>query len=436
MPTDRTRLAVLAGMHASLSPMHTAVAANGLAQVTFLVDAQERARYPELWSVAEALCPTTLVDFADVAQCIQAVRSFGAERALTFVDRLCGLAADLNRALGVATDLVPLWGQKDAQRAALHRAGVSPIPAARVASAADLRRFVAMQDLPVIVKPLDGVSGRDVWPVEESAQLNAAVAALWPDGSPTQPMLAERFVVGDTRAEPHLADYVSAEIFRCGGRTAAAFVTDRLRVMPPCRETGLVLPSSLPADISRDAIRTAEAALDAVGAGDGAFHVELKPRTGGAMVVEVNGRLGGYIARLAAHAAGVDLGAAAITAALGRPPELDLIWRRYALVLLFQPPPQAYRVSSAPSRSAVTELPGVLGVDDIANVGTAVDWRDGSNSAVSTVWLGADSPGELHCRLVDVAGFLTRAFEFVDQDGVRTTDRTWLEALAGQEAST
>lgn len=436
MPTNRPCLAVLAGIDASLSPMDTATAADGLAELVFLVDTTETIRHPQLWAVAEALGRTAVVDFDDLDGCARAVRSVGADHVLSFVDRRCGLAADLNRVLGVATDQAPMWGRKDAQRAALVRAGVSPIPAARVAGADELWRFVAAQGLPVILKPLDGFSGRDVWPLHDPSRVADAAIALWPDGSPARPMLAERFLVGDARSEPHLADYVSAEIFRCRGRTAAAFVTDRLKVMAPCRETGLVLPSSLPSDTAADAIRTAEAALDAVGAADGAFHVELKPRASGSAIIEVNGRLGGYIPRLAAYGAGADLGAAAIAAAIGQPPKLDLAWRRCALVLLFQAPPQACGVSAVPTRATVAKLPGVLAVEEFATAGTGVDWRDGSRSAVCTVWIGADSANELHSRLIDVAEFLTETFVFVDQDGARTTDRAWLDDMAGQETRT
>jgi hypothetical protein len=427
-------LAVLAGMDASLSPMDTAAAAVDLADLVFLVDTREATRHPELRVVAAALGQTAMVDFDDVDGCLQAVRSAAADRVISFVDRLCGLAAAVNRGLGVDADRPSVWGIKDAQRAVLRQAGVSPVPAARVADAVGLRRFLTAHGLPVILKPVGGVSSRDVWPLHDPSQVADAVSALWPDGSPARPMLVERFLVGDTRAEPHLADYVSAEIFRCGGRTAAAFVTDRLRPMAPCRETGLVLPSSLPPDVAAEAIQTAQAALDAVHAADGAFHVELKPRASGSEIVEVNGRLGGFIARLAAYGAGADLGAAAITAAIGRPPELDLTWRRCVLVLLFQPPAQARGVSAVPARSAVAKLPGVIAVDDLAAAGTEVDWRDGSDGAVVKVWLGADSADELHSRLIKVAEFLTETFVFVGPDGARTTGRAWLDEIAGEGA--
>ncbi|WP_194923049.1 ATP-grasp domain-containing protein [Catenulispora pinisilvae] len=434
MPASRPRLAVLTGVGGSLSTLDSAAAAADLADLVFLVDAREAARYPDLQAVATALGPTAVVDFGDVDGCLSAAKSAGADRAISFVDRLCALAAAVNRGLGIAAGRTPTWGKKDVQRALLRESGVSQVPAARVAGAADLTRFLDAHGMPAILKPVGGVSSRDIWLLRDPAEAAAAVAALWPDGTPGPAMLVERFLVGDTRAQPHLADYVSAEVFRCGGQVAAAFVTDRLRPMDPCRETGLVLPSLLAPDAAAEVIRTASAALDAVGAADGAFHVELKPRAAGSEIVELNGRLGGFIAKLAAYGAGADLGAAAIAAAIGRPPELDLAWRRCVLVLLFQPPASARRISAVPERSAVAKLPGVIAVEALATAGTTVDWRDGSDGAVAHVWIGADSADALHTRLLQVAEYLTETFVFVGRDGARTLDRAWLDQIAGKES--
>ena len=433
MPGDRVRLAVLTGLGGSLSTLDVAKSAAGLADLVFLVDAREADRHPELRAVATALGRTTVVDFGDVDGCVRAVRSAAADRAISFVDRLCGLTAAVNRGLGVDLDRTSTWGRKDAQRALLRANGTSRVPAARVEGAADLTRFLDIHGMPAILKPVDGVSSRDIWLLRDPEEAAAAVSAVWPDGS-LAPMLVERFLVGDVRAQPHLADYVSAEIFRHGGQVGAAFVTDRLRPMAPCRETGLVLPSQLGPDATAEVIRTAQAGLNTIDAADGAFHVEVKPRASGSEIVELNGRLGGYIARLAAYGAGADLGAAAIATAIGRPPVLDLVWRRCVLVLLFLPPMSARWMSAVPRRSALLTLPGVLAVDDLGSAGAAVDWRQGSDSAVVTVWIEADSAEALHARLITVAEYLTETFVFVRPDGARTIDRTWLDEIAGQES--
>lgn len=413
MPADR--LAVLAGPQASLTPTEVAAAADGLVELVFLVDRAGGAAADEVRAVAGALAPTVAVDLADPDAGLAAVRDSGARAVTTFTDGLCGAAARLTERLGGPP--APAWGHKDEQRRALRAAGVSRVRSAVVTGGASLRAFVDAVGLPVVVKPTGGAASRDTWLLRTAADV-AGYAA-------TGPMLAEEFIAGETRPQPQLADYVSVEVFRPGG----AFVTDRLVPAWPCRETGLVLPSVLPAGEQAPLVAAAGAALDSLGATAGVAHVELKPARPAPDVVEVNGRLGGFVGRLARYGAGVDLGREALRCALGEPAELDLHWRRSVLVLLFQAPAGADRVVRAPSRREVARRPGVLAVDEIQPAGTVVDWRNGTNAAVAWVWLAADDPAGLRARLADLAGFLGDAFGFADRHGRPVRDQDWLDRM-------
>jgi hypothetical protein len=358
------------------------------------------------------------VDFGDPDACLAAVRDSGAAAVTTFTDGLCGLAARLTERLGGPP--AAAWGRKDQQRRALRAAGVSRVRSAVVEDEASVRAFVRAVGLPVVVKPTGGAASRDTWLLRTEPDVTDFVRRPAPG-----PMLAEQFITGAPRPQPHLADYVSVEAFRPGG----AFVTDRLAPAWPCRETGLVLPSVLTPAEQAPLVAAAAGALDCLGATAGVFHVELKPAHPAPDVVEVNGRLGGFITRLVRYGTGADLGRQSLCCALGRPVELDLSWQRCVLVLLFQPPREAARVVRAPSRREVGRRPGVLAVDEVSPVGTAVDWRNGTNFAVAWVWLAADDPAGLRARLLDLAGYLGDAFGFADDHGGRVTDRGWLELI-------
>ncbi len=413
MPADR--LAVLAGPQASLTPTEVAAAADGLVELVFLVDRAGGAAAEQVRAVAGALAPTMAVDLADTDAGLAAVRDSGARAVTTFTDALCGPTARLAERLGGPP--APAWGRKDEQRRALRAAGVSRVRSAVVTGQASLRDFVGEVGLPVVVKPTGGAASRDTWLLRSEADVAAYAGA--------GPMLAEQFIVGEPRPQPQLADYVSVEVFRPGG----AFVTDRLAPAWPCRETGLVLPSVLPAAEQPPLVAAAGSALDRLGATAGVFHVELKPGRPAPEVVEVNGRLGGFVGRLVRYGTGVDLGRQALRCALGEPAELDLRWRRSVLVLLFQAPAGAARVVRAPSRREVARRPGVLAVDDIQPAGAAVDWRNGTNAAVAWVWLAADDGAGLRARLADLAGFLGDAFGFADRTGRPVRDQDWLDRI-------
>lgn len=430
------RVAVLAGPEESLSPAEIARSADGLADYCFLLDVGDSsASARALHTVASALAPTTLVDFKDMDACRDAVRNSGAHAVTTFTDRFCLIAAKLDAEIRGSTTVQPQWGRKDLQRRTLREAGVSQVKSANVDGAESLLAFVRSVGLPVVVKPTGGAASRDTWLLAAKSDIDEFLR-LSGAGEPGISMFAEQFIVGEPSAAPHLADYVSAEVFRSGSAgprddraLSRAFVTDRLVPAWPCRETGLVVPSAMAPGLQESVIAVAEQALDALRAANGVFHVEIKPARPSPEVIEVNGRLGGFIARLVRYGTGADLGRLALCCALGRDEDLDLRWDKCVLVLLFQPPARAERIVKAPSRRAIARRPGVLAVDEISPAGTIVNWRNGTNLAVAWVWLAADSHAELRARLLDVAEFLAGEFSFADEAGRQVEDQTWIEQI-------
>lgn len=434
---DLPRLAVLAGPEESLSPAEVARSADGLADYWFLLDGGDTSAGAEaLRTVASALAPTAVVDFADTEACRQAIRRNGADAVTTFTDKFCPIAARLNADVQGTSMTLPPWGRKDLQRRMLLDAGLSRVQSVRVENEESVRTFVRSAGLPVVVKPTSGAASRDTWLLAAEPDIVDFVNS-WGGGEPGRPMIAEQFIVGEPPVAPHLADYGSVEVFRsrCPARPgdtvpSQAFVTDRLVPAWPCRETGLVLPSAMPTERQRSVIAMAEKALDALHAANGTYHVEVKPAKPVPEVIEVNGRLGGFLARLVRYGTGGDLGRVALNCALGHDADLDLSWDRCVLVLLFQPPGRARRIVAAPSRRAITRFPGVLAVDKVSPAGTTVDWRDGTNLAIAWVWIAADNHVELRARLLAVVDFLASEFDFTDEAGEPVVDRSWADQLA------
>jgi hypothetical protein len=435
-------VAVLLGPEESLSPAQVAGAADGVARLLFVLDSGDTSDSAAvLHTVAEALAPTVVVDFGDPAACLAAVD--GVAAVTTFTDRLCGVTARLRAGVTGTSGPLPPWGHKDVQRRLLRDAGVSRVRSARVDGPGELREFADSAGLPIVVKPVGGAASQDTWLLSGEPDLHEFLRRA-DGGPPGQDMFAEQFIVGEPAPAPHLADYVSAEIFRCGPTigpatgpgggavtdlAVRAFVTDRLVPAWPCRETGLVLPSARPADRQEAIVAAAQRAIDALGAGDGVFHVELKPARPEPEIIEVNGRLGGFIARLVGYGTGQDLGRAALNCALGRLPDLDLRWDRCVLVLLFQPPARATEIVRAPSRRELVRRPGVLAVDQLHPAGTSVDWRRGTNFPAALLWLAGDGHDELRARLLDVAEFLTEEFTFAGPDGRTLAGSAWLDLI-------
>jgi len=433
---DHPRLAVLAGPEASLAPADIARSSENLVDFVFVLDSNDSsAKAQDLRLVAEALAPSITIDLRNFDACTAALRGMGATAVTTFTDQLCMVTARLDANLkGTSAPTIP-WGRKDALRQMLRTAGLSQVASALVSDETSLQAFIRSVGLPIVVKPIDGAASRDTWLMKQDSDVREFLRGSGIRHG-RKDLFAERFIVGKAPPASHLADYVSVEVFRFGesehmsrSRRTYAFVTDRLPPAWPCRETGFSVPSSWPPEEQESLKTMAVKALDALGATTGVFHVEMKPAQPIPEIIEINGRLGGFLNHLVRHGTGVDLGRMALSCALDGDEVLDLRWKRCVIILLFQPPARAAGITASPSRRNIAQLPGVVSVDGICPPGMAIDWRNGTNFWAVQVSITADDHEVLRARLIDVATYLADEFTYVDNAGRTVTDRTWLEHL-------
>jgi biotin carboxylase len=160
-------------------------------------------------------------------------------------------------------------------------------------------------------------------------------------------------------------------------------VTGKFPLAPPLRETGYVVPSTLPESARLRVLDLATAALGALRVRHGATHIEIKLTPAGPRIIEVNGRVGGYVADLIRRATGYDLIRAAITAALGRPcaPPATAA-SRCAFQYFVTPPMDAVGLNDLGGLETLAQRRG-LTVEPVASVGDRLDWRRGTLTYVA-----------------------------------------------------
>ncbi|MGA5729166.1 ATP-grasp domain-containing protein [Streptomyces seoulensis] len=255
---------------------------------------------------------------------LDAIAALGAGRpagVTTSSDYFVPVAAETAHALGLPGPdpaAVTRCRHKGHQRAALAAAGV-PVAAHTLVTDADAALdAVRRTGLPVVLKPADGSGSTGVRlcrSLEEAVRHTAALLARTHNerGIPTAPgLLVEEYLDGPE---------FSVEVF---GRTPVAVVGKHLGEAPHFVETGHDVPAPVPDDTARVLADTAVAAIEALGLGHGAAHVELRLTARGPVLIEVNPRLaGGMIPELIRSARGIDLVAAQVGAALGRRPDLE-----------------------------------------------------------------------------------------------------------------
>ncbi|MEV1025582.1 ATP-grasp domain-containing protein [Streptomyces sp. NPDC050264] len=242
---------------------------------------------------------------------------------------------------------------KGRQHAALAAAGVPVAAQTWATDAVTAADAVRRLGAPAILKPADGSGSTGVRLCAGAGDADRHAALLLARthnerGIPTVPgLLIEEYVDGPE---------FSVEVF---GRTPVAVVGKHLGAAPYFVESGHDVPAAVPTGTARLLADTAVAAVEALGLGHGAAHVELRLAARGPVVIEVNPRLaGGMIPELVRAALGIDLVAAQVGAALGDLPDLKPRSARHAsLRFLVVEEPSVLEEVPVPAEPSVLEEP-------------------------------------------------------------------------------
>jgi len=341
----------------------------------------------------------TTVDIAGMSddQAAAALGTFEPNGIVAYADAHMATASALADRLGLTyhdSAVTARLVDKLTQRRALRDGGL-PVPRCvdipPSLSADDMVALVGDIMFPVVLKPRHGAASRDTVLVHDAAQL--AELATQPCGS-VSPMVVEEYMVGASPPpSAHFADYVSVESVVVDGHINHVAVTGRLPQAEPFRETGLIIPSDFDQSVVEATLDVATEAIGALGVRTGCLHTEIKVTTAGLRVIEVNGRLGGFVPEVLALAApGINLFEISQRAALGEhltfadPVPTD----RIGYVVVGQPPQWAHRVAGVDGLDRLADVPGVSSVSLSRQPGDSVDWRKGSHEYVFSV-LGAAS---------------------------------------------
>lgn len=203
---------------------------------------------------------------------------------------------------------------KSLQRARLRECGVDEVRSQPLRSAADWPAALAKIGLPAVLKPAHGCGSRDTYLVSRPEQGRQLADRLL--GAGTDYVL-EEYLVG--RPCQPFGDFVSVESIVSPAGIQHVAITGKLPMAPPFREVGHCWPSPLGEQEAEQVKALVGRAVSALGVTLGLTHTEIKLTPDGPRVIEVNGRLGGYINDFARNAFGINLVEIAGRLALGLP---------------------------------------------------------------------------------------------------------------------
>jgi biotin carboxylase len=391
---DRPVLAIVYG-EGSVSAMKLKESAAEVCDLVWVVDSTEFTD-PLMGRLLRKL--GARLDIAGMSddEAADALRALGPDGIVAYADQQMPTASALAERLeldyhdGAVTERLT---DKVAQRTALGAGGL-PVPRSALVpqtpTPGDIESLATGIEFPVVLKPRHGAASRDTILVDDLAHLGKVLAEASP--STADAMVIEEYLVGASPApSAHFADYVSVESVVVAGEISHMAVTGRTMPDEPFRETGLVIPSDFSSSAVKAILEVATSAISALGVRTGFLHTEIKMTVAGPRVIEVNGRLGGFVPQVLALAApGINLFEMSQQVALGshfafaEPVPTD----RVGYVICEQPPQSAHHVARVGGLDRLAEFPGVDAVSLSRQPGDEVDWRKGSHEYVYSV-LGA-----------------------------------------------
>jgi hypothetical protein len=419
--TDRRPVVAIVYGDGAMSAMALSEAASGLCDIVWVVDT---AAVTERWMLRLLPKLGTMLDIAGMsdAEAADLLRSRQPDGITAYADAQIGTASVLAAALGLdyfGLDVADRLLDKVVQRQALQDGGL-PVPRCLVVPPTptphDADVLAEAVEFPVVLKPRHGSASRHTYLVRDATHLGALFDELSADGQDGTDMIVEEYMEEAAAApSPHFGDYVSVESVVSHGRISHLAVTGRLPAAKPFRETGLIIPSDFAPALVEEILEVAGHAITALGIRTGCLHTEIKLTDKGVRVIEVNGRIGGFVApTLALAAPGLNFIEISLRVALGQHVVFESLvpTPHVGYVVVGQPPLGAHRVANVTGLDLVAKYPGVDAVSLSRQPGDDVDWRKGSHEYVFSVLGAAPDSDSVEALEQFIADTVTVTYEW------------------------
>lgn len=265
--------------------------------------------------------------------------------------------------------------------------------------------FATKVNYPVVVKPMTDSASVGVTLCWSPDEIKVAFTTL--NSSPVN-IRGQRKRRGVLIEEYMLGLEVSVESILVKGERHFYGVTDKnISSHPYFVEIGDTFPSQLPDQIQDECIRTAKAALEAVGHDFGVSHVELKITKSGVKVVEVNGRVAGNeITNLVSLSTGIDLLDCQVALSLGREPSYRPTQKKAAASTYFTSQTSGI-IKNISGVDLARSTEGVVKLEVYLNKGDHVQTAKSNHDILGTVVVQSSSSAMAR-RLADTAAIQIR----------------------------
>jgi biotin carboxylase len=329
------------------------------------------------------------IDYSAFEAVLAAVRKEAIDCVLALTDAAVPIAARVIRQMGrsgLAIETADLCIDKYAMRCAWAEAGVPSPRFALVRDDEDPRPAIASIGLPCIVKPASALStgSRGVSILAEESAIASAVAAA-------RAACHDKRILIEGLIQATLEH--SAEVLVNDGEVRVLTIGDKVKSAPPYRvDRSVDYPTSLDRERRGRVERTVIQAVQALGIGTGAAHVEVATTPTGCEVIELGARCGGGGTPypILHHVTGLDQLALLIAAQLGQDWSVPLTLPQRGSVYRFLFP-QAGVVREVEGLDSVRQMPGVLDVAVFARPGAQLMPLSSGADRIGYIITGAET---------------------------------------------
>jgi biotin carboxylase len=388
--------------YGSLSPSRLGEIAE-LLEINLVFVAPMSKHVEEMWPVLEYF--GTIIDARRLRpeRVAELAATYDPDGIVTFSEGQIAFTAELAACLNLryhSPSSVSAMIRKDEQRRTLRAAGLDHVRFAVVSDGRDLDLALDGLQLPLIVKPIVGVASRNTCVVDTVRQCKTAVDTFLANAgtkSGREPtLILEEMLVG-RRCEWRWGDYMAVDSLVTDEGVFPLFVTGKFDLARPFRERGCYIPPREPLAEVAHVQDLAAKTVRALSVSPGIADVEIKLTEDGPKVIELNGRLGGWVDDVAVRSGAPSPGVLAVKSALGFSINVASLHASTSIAFhyLIIPPVKARRVASVRDVEKLWSLPNVDRVSVLVSPGSDVAWTRGTNSSVASVTGVASSYDEL-----------------------------------------
>mgnify|MGYP004460278977 CR=1 FL=1 len=343
---------------------------------------------------------------------------------LTFAEMLIKTANMLSKLLGKSymedSTIVALQNKYE-QRKILRDNEVSVPNFYEISSEKDLDYAAEIIGFPAILKPNYGGGAYGIFEIRDFEVLKEKYQEeqkkfenIIFEGEKSTFNLEEIIVGENWQENEKLADYCSVETIVQDGKIFHLTVSDRTKLVPPFRESGYILPSSLPMDRQSEVKELTTKALKALKVNNIMTHTEIKFTKNGPKIIEVNGRPGGTVPFRLKNATGgeYDLFIELAKLALGDKINPKITFKKFSASKISHCPEGKWKIKDI-NFDKLKNIPSLTLLIPIKGAGDYVDSYRGIEDILGLYYLENPNVNELIDDMVSIDDFLKVEYERV-----------------------